>query len=212
MKLNFFSAWAAITLLFASAPVMRADLLEMVNGDRYSGKVLSMSADTVVLNSEVLGKINVPRGKVARLTLGTAATPKTAADPAQPISTNQLIIISVPPAAGSPVDLSAALQQLGGSTNLVDQIRQQVFAGNPGGAAKYDQMVSGLLSGQINLNDLRQQAQSSADQLRELKRQLPEAGDSFDAYLQVLDNFLKETASQPANAATPLSPRQQPER
>ena len=211
MKLNFFSAWAAITLLFASAPVMRADLLEMVNGDRYSGKVLSMSADTVMLNSEVLGKINVPRGKVARLTLGAAA-PKTAVGPAQPISTNQPIIISVPAAAGSPVDLSAALQQLGGSTNLVDQIRQQVFAGNPGGAAKYDEMVSGLLSGQINLNDLRRQAQSSADQLRELKRQLPEAGDSFDAYLQVLDNFLKETAGQPANATTPLSPRQQSDR
>jgi hypothetical protein len=53
----------------------------------------------------------------------------------------------------------------------------------------------------VNLNDLRQQAQASAEQLRELKRDLPEAGDSLDAYLQVLDSFLKETANEPAGAA-----------
>jgi len=202
MKIKRLFAWAGITFMVVTAPGVRADVLEMQNGDRYSGKVLSMSAETVVLNSEVLGKINVPRGKVARLTFGAnAAAPKTAAGPAQPAATNQPIIISVPPAATvvSNMDLSAALQQLGGNTNFVDQIRQQMFAGNPGAAAKYDEMVGGLLSGQMNLNDLRRQAQSSADQIRELKRTFPEAGDSFDAYLQVLDNFLNETANQPAN-------------
>jgi hypothetical protein len=53
---------------------------------------------------------------------------------------------------------------------------------------------------------VRQQAQTAAAQLRELKRQLgPEADDSLDGYLQMLDSFIRETANEPADAA-PKSP------
>ena len=46
-------------------------------------------------------------------------------------------------------------------------------------------MVNGLLSGQMNLNDVRREARSSADQLRELKKELgPDADDSLDGYLR----------------------------
>jgi hypothetical protein len=197
----------------ATTLAVRADVLEMQNGDRYSGAVLSMTADTVVLNSEVLGKINVPRSKVASLKFGSntnAVAPKTAvAAPVRPanINTNQSIIISGASVANTNADLAAAFRQLGADTNFVGQIRQQMFAGSPGAAAKYDEMVNGLLSGQINLGDLRKQAQASADQLRALKRDMPEAGESLDAYLQVLDGFLNETANEPANATvTPSSP------
>jgi hypothetical protein len=62
-------------------------------------------------------------------------------------------------------------------------------------------MVNGLLSGTMSMGDLRKQAQDSANQLRELKRQLgPDAGDEVDTYLQVLDSFLKETANEPGTA------------
>ena len=88
----------------------------------------------------------------------------------------------------------------------VGQIRQQMLAGSPEATRKYDEMVSGLLSGQLSVGDIRQQAQSAAAQLREMKRELgPEADESLDGYLQVLDSFIKETASEPADAA-PKSP------
>jgi len=190
--------------LFGAAPRVRADLVEMQNGDRYAGKVLSVSADTVVLDSEVLGKINVPRKKVASLAFGTNAAASTAAANLTRVSTPTNL-----PAAGSSaaltntnVDLSAALRRLGANTNFVAQIRQQMLAGSPEAAGKYDEMVNGLMSGQLNMDDLRSQAKSYADQLREMKRDLgPEAGDSIDAYLGVLDDFLKETAPGPASAA-----------
>jgi len=52
------------------------------------------------------------------------------------------------------------------------------------------------MSGKLNLNDLRREAKTSADQLRALKRDLgPDAGESLDIYLNVLDGFLKETAA-----------------
>ena len=42
---------SGIILMFVAATRLRADLVEMQNGDRYAGKVLSVSADTVVLES-----------------------------------------------------------------------------------------------------------------------------------------------------------------
>jgi hypothetical protein len=203
-----------IAMAITAVAAVRADVLEMQNGDRYSGTVLGVTADTVVLKSEVLGKINVPRGKVAALKFGsstnepvakTAAAP--IAPPLRPANTNQPIIITGTPLANTNADLAAAFQQLGADTNFVAQIRQQMFAGSPAGAAKYDEMVSGLLSGQISVGDLRKQALAAADQLRALKRDMPEAGESLDAYLQVLDGFLNETANQPASATpAPSSP------
>ena len=207
-KQRFFLS--GIILMFVAAPRLRADLVEMQNGDRYAGKVLSVSADTVVLESEMLGKINVPRKKVASLMIGTnAATPNTATNIARvSVSTNLPTAAPAAALANTNVDLSAALRRLGANTNFVAQIRQQMLTGSPEAAGKYDEMVNGLMSGELNLNDLRREAKSNADQLRELKRDLgPEAGDSIDAYLGVLDNFLKETAAEPASATPqPKSP------
>jgi hypothetical protein len=222
MKIKPWFVWAGVLLTFAVAPALRADVLEMQNGDRYSGKVLSMSANIIVLNSEVLGRINVPRSKVASMTFGTNSAPVAftaaattgGAAVAQnaaanipniplPVSTNLPIMVTGTPAATTNVnnpDLSSAFRQLGMNTNFIGEIRQQMFAGNPQASAKYDEMVNSLLSGQLNMGELRRQAQASADQLRELKRGLPEAGDALDSYLQILDSFLKETANEPANA------------
>ncbi len=193
--------------MLLAAPGLRADVLEMQNGDRYSGKVVSVSPDTVILNSEVLGKITVPRNQVVNLSLGTNdIAAKAASNPAQPISTSLPTATALAALANTNVDLSAAFRQLGANTNFVGQIREQMLAGNPEAARKYDEMVSGLLSGQLNVSDVRRQAQAAVGQLRELKQQLgPEADESLDGYLQVLDSFIKETANEPADAA-PKSP------
>ena len=199
-KLLFVSS--GIFFLFVAAPGLRADQVEMQNGDRYFGRVLSMSADNVTLESEVLGKITVPRKKVASLAFGTnAAAPKAAANIA-PVSVPTNFPAAASPAAlaGTNTDLSAAFRDLGANTNFIGQIRGQMLAGNTEAASNYDKMVSDLMSGKLNLDDLRRQAKSSADQLREIKRDLgSEAGGSLDAYLDVLDNFLKETTAEPTN-------------
>ena len=204
MRFKLLFVLSGMIFMFVAAPRLRADLVEMQNGDRYSGKVLSVSADTVVLESEVLGKINVPRKKVATLMIGAnAATPNTATNIAR-VSASTNLPAAVPAAAlaNTNVDLSAAFRNLGANTNFIGQIRQQMLAGNSEAASNYDKLVSGLMTGKLNMDDLRREAKSSADQLRELKRDLgPDAGDSINAYLSVLDNFLKETDGQPASAA-----------
>ena len=198
-KLLFVSS--GIVFIFIAAPLSRADQVEMQNGDRYSGRVLSVSADTVVLESEVLGKIHVPRKKVASLAFGTNAAPKAATNVARvSVPTNLPTAASFATLANTNADFSAALRHPGANTNVVRQIRDQMLAGSPEAASKYDELVNGLRSGKLNLNDIRREAKSSADQLRALKRDLgAEAGDELDVYLNVLDNFLKETAAEPAS-------------
>jgi hypothetical protein len=205
LKLLFTRSGMILGLIVALG--LRADVLEMQNGDRYSGKVISVSPDTVVLTNEVLGKITVPRSKVANLSFGTnTVVPKVAVALAPPVSTNLPAIAAPSAGANTNMDLSAAFRQLGASTNFVGQVRQQMLAGSPEATRKYDEMVSGLLSGQLSVGDIRQQAQAAAAQLREMKRELgPEADESLDGYLQVLDSFIKETANEPA-PATPKSP------
>jgi hypothetical protein len=204
MSLKLLFAGSGMILMLISTPKVRADILEMQNGDRYSGKVVSVSPDTVVWTNEVLGKIAVPRSKVASLSFGTnAVVPKVPDKLAQPVSTNPPATTAPTILANTNLNLSAAFRQLGANTNFVGQIRQQMLAGNPEAVRKYDEMVNGLLSGQLNVSDLRKQAEASAAQLRELKRELgPDADASLDGYLQVLDSFIKETANEPADASS----------
>jgi len=163
-----------------------------------------MSADTVVLKSDILGVINVPRKLVTNLAIGANAPAPAAASPKSPAPASP---------AGSPAsgaDLSGALRGLGAGTNFIGQIRQKLLASNPEAASNYDAMVSGLLSGSLDMEDLRRQARSAADQLRELKRAGgADPGIPVDAYLEVLDNFLNETTGGPTNAA-PALPRKSP--
>src|SRR6266511_3578584 len=48
----------------------RSDRVEMQNGDRYFGRVLSLNTNTLILQSDVFGTVHLPRGKVALITLG----------------------------------------------------------------------------------------------------------------------------------------------
>lgn len=188
---------------FIAALLVRADEVEMLNGDRYFGKVLSVSADSVSLESEVLGRINVPRKAVAHVTIGARGfASKASTAPAQrPESTNSPgSAATTTPVTGN-ADLSTAFRNLGANTNFIPQVRERMLLGNPEAEAKYDEWVNGLLTGKLDMNDLRREAESSADQLRAIKQDLgPDAGDSLDAYLEVLDRFLKETADQPTNS------------
>jgi hypothetical protein len=201
-KLRFLS-FGIVFIAIASSP-LRADELAMQNGDRYFGKVLSVSVDNVVLQSEVLGRINVPRKNVASLAFGTNSIAPNAAVFAAPVSiaTNLPTAAALANAANTNLDLSAALRNSSAGTNVIRQIRDQMLAASPEAAGKYDELVNGLLSGSMSMDDLRREAQSDADQLRALKHDLgPDAGDSLDGYLDVLDDFLNEpdsaAASQP---------------
>jgi hypothetical protein len=183
----------AVALLAIGPSRARADQVEMQNGDRYVGNVLSLSADTLVLQNEVLGTVNLPRSRVSYVRLGAVSSAG-----ATPLPSSKTAKARVPSAAGpaASTNSTGGFSQLGAHTNLIRQVQKQFLAdAGPEANQKFDELLSGLMSGKLTVNDLRAQAQSAADQLREMKRQGGEgAGFATDTYLTILDHFLKETA------------------
>jgi hypothetical protein len=187
---------------------LRADQVEMQNGERYVGKVLSLNADTLVIQSEGLGALRLPRSKVAAVSFG----PNAASSLAQPaLQTNSQ------PHGGSGAPISAAPglsslpQGAGSMTNLIQQVQAQFLSdASPEAKDKFNELVGGLLSGKLTVNDIRAQAQSAADQIRAAKRELgDEAGNAMDGYLAILDQFLKQTAPSPTSSTNVSSPSPQ---
>jgi len=183
----------AALLLFVAADWLLADQVEMQNGDRYAGQVLSLNTNIVVFQSDVLGTVQLPRAKVAVITLGAGSATNS---PALPSLTNaQVSAPSATPANTAP-NLSPALRQLGANTNLIQQVQKQFLSGaGPEANTKFNDLLGGLMSGRLSVDDIRAEAKSAADQLRALQRESGEdAGFATDAYLAILDHFLKETA------------------
>ena len=181
-----------------------ADRVEMQNGDRYNGRVVSLSAESVVLQSDILGKITLPRAKVALLTVGGAAPAASAvpvanavAAPVMPLTNRASGTVQSIVLTNGNADIAGALRHLGANTNFIEQVRGQFLAdAGPAANQKFDDMVGGLMSGKIDMASLRAQAKSAADQLRSYQHDLgPEAGDALSSYLGILDNFLRETDS-----------------
>jgi len=180
-----------LTFSFTAAFTLRADQVVMQNGDRYNGKVLSVSPTNVVLQSDVLGVVNLSRGKVASMAMGVVPT------------TNAAPVVSTPKTNPS-TDLSAAVRQLQTQSNMVNQVRAQFLsAASPEVNQKFDEMLNALGTGKMSIADLRAQAKSAADQLRELEK---EAGGDVSGtagmYLSILDSFLAETESTSTFATT----------
>jgi hypothetical protein len=189
--------FACALLLLLAAPLrMWGDQIEMQNGDRYVGQVLSLDAKTVVLQSAVLGTVRVARSKVAVITLGPAPSTNS---PPLPLPANAQPAV---PAATAATNAAPALRGLGANTNLIQQVQKQFLSGaGPEANDKFNELLGGLMSGKISVEDIRTQAKTAADQLRAVQRESGEdAGFATSTYLAILDHFLKETA--PSGAAT----------
>jgi len=189
----------AALILFAGAGRLQADQVELKNGDRYAGHVLSLNSNSVVLQSEVLGTLRLPRSRVAVITLGPVPATNS---PALPLPTNASTPAAATTSSNVASNLALALPGLSVSTNLIQQVQKQFLSGaGPEANSKFNELLGGLMSGKLSVEDIRAEAKAAADQLRALQRESGEdAGFAASAYLSVLDHFLKETA--PSGAAT----------
>jgi len=191
-----------LLVLGAAVSLVRADTVEMQNGDRYNGKILSVDTNTVVIQNDVLGTVRLPRDKMANLIVNADA--RTNGVVAAPATPRQLSAPTNPV-----IDLSSALRQLGANTNFIQQVQSQMLSSaGPEANKKFNELVGGMMSGKITVNDIRAEANSAVKQLKELKRDLGEgAGDDLDGYLAILEGFLRETTPE-SKGATNAPPAQ----
>lgn len=209
MASNFFKHVAAV-LCAAVALGARADMLELINGDHYRGTVVSMDAANVVFQSEIQGRVVLPRGKVAVVTLNAVgAKPVATASPAIPpaslpaVAPKTNVTGLVPGNHGNAV--VEELRKQGVDSHLIDQVQQQIFGkASPEAAQKFDQIMGGLMTGRLSVDDIRKEAQSSINQIKVAKKELgPDAGEMLDSYLSILEKFMQESGSETTPPASP---------
>lgn len=221
-KLAFPSLAIAALFSVALAPAAKADLLELINGDHYRGIVISMTPSNVVFQSEIQGRVTLPRNKIAQITLHDVI-PKPAPATNAVAATNAPLIRSgatpdagsaapPPPGSTTTIQSSAVVEQLrrkGVDPKLIDQVQEQIFGkSSPAASQKFNEMVGGLMSGSISVADIRKQALSGIAEIQAAKKELgPDAGDMLDGYLSILQNFVQQSATDttitPPSAVTP---------
>ncbi|HEY3762494.1 MAG TPA: hypothetical protein VGN23_12175 [Verrucomicrobiae bacterium] len=189
---------ASTTFLFAlywAGPVC-ADQVVMLNGDVLNGSVLSANTNAVTLQNSNLGTVVLPRAKISSINFGAATTG---------VTPGSITTTPAPSVSDTNTDMAAMLRGLQSDSNLVQQVQSQILgSASPDAVKKFNDMLNGLSTGQIDMTSLRQQAQSEADELRSLKKDLgPNDTGEVDSYLAILDDFLQETA--PTNSRATLS-------
>jgi hypothetical protein len=190
MKQMVFTSCIVAALLL-KAVSLRADQVEMQNGDRYVGKVLSLDSKTLLLKNDNLGAIRLSRAKVTHVTFGASTVTNVA--PALTATNSQPTTPAVTTTNSQP-NFAASLKTLGANTNAVKQIQSQFLAGaGPEANAKFNEMVSGLMSGKMDINALRAEAQKAAADLKKMKREVGDDTGMLDSYLSILDNFIQES-------------------
>ena len=143
-----------------------------------------------------IGAMLVPKDGLA---LGANAPTHAPVAPRVVTATNHLV--------HSSTNVSAALRN-GTNAAAVEQIRQQMLTGTtPEVNQKYDEMLGGLMSGKLSVNDIRGQAKTAIGQINQLKKESPQTDPMLDAYLEILQNFVNEAeAAAPAKPALPAPP------
>ena len=200
----------AVTFLtLVAAPNSGADQVEMSNGDRYIGRVVSLNSNTLVLQSEVLGTLRLPRTTIQNITLDSgraAALTNTGISNPLTLRSNSLVRVPAPNSTNSPNDFSTALRQLGSQSNTLRQVQEQLLTGaGPEAQAKFNDLLGGLISGKIDMDGLRAEAKSTLEQATKVRGELgEEGGGMLDSYLAILDGFLRET--EPASVGTNKPP------
>jgi hypothetical protein len=173
----------------------RNDEVRMRNGDCLGGRVLSLNSNSLLFLSPVLGKVSLPRCEVAFIALRPLATHKNA------LALSNTNLDTPPPQSG---DLAAALSQYDPNSGTVQDLKNQLLSNaGPAATQKFNEMLAGLMSGKMTVDDIRSQAQTVSAQARALKRDLGNdpAAEALDGYLDILDSFLQQTT--PAAVAKP---------
>src|SRR5262245_29241861 len=130
-----------VSLILYGQPIAIADQVQMRNGDQYFGSVLSLNKDTLVIQSDVLGTLRLPRDKVAFVGFGAHPI---AQNPVTAYPTNKIVRSPALTVTNGTADLSAAVQQAGGSSNVLQQIEAQYLSdASPEAKAKFNELLGG---------------------------------------------------------------------
>lgn len=217
----------AALLVAVASTAARADTLRLANGDTIQGKVVAVDDQHVTIESENFGRLVLPRAKVVGMAFGDAAPraaagkksgeqPSIADVKIDPKDKPEDILRKLIPRgfdlgavkemargekpAANPEDVVRQLREAGGVDPAVRRELMMRIPGftSPAVQGYFDKQVNGLMSGEISLGDIRNDAVKVRDQLEDLKKELGPSGQALDGYLGILNGFIQDTQSVPA--------------
>jgi hypothetical protein len=213
---------SALLPALLSARFASADEVELVNGDRVSGSVLSLTDAELRIQSELLGEIAVPRKSVAAIYLGDhrptvrAAAPTNAPAASGPAAANgpaqtpeelfsKLTGHAVPQAGcTSPEDVLKQLKSRELTPQAIGDVQKAFpLLAAPEAQGYFNSMLSGLMTGEKDIGDLHKDAVQARDMLEDLKKDLGPEGAALNGYLGILNRFIDETTPPPASKPKP---------
>lgn len=162
-----------LAVLMASGGAARADLLTIINGDRYHGAIELVNDKEVHLKSEILGLIKIPRAKVSAIQFGDVKAAETK------------------PAAAT---TTTSGKELVFDPKAIEKVQQEFLGtATPEANDMFAEMLQGLSSGKINVEDIRTQARETLQQLKELQSELGEEADNplLSTYSAILERFVR---------------------
>jgi hypothetical protein len=171
---------------FATGVLVRADIVNLVNGDRFTGSVELVNAKEVQLKGDSIGTISVPRTNVASIYFGTN----------QP--SGKLAGATKDPSASGPFDAKA-----------IEKVQDDFLAtAGPEANAMFKDLVQSLASGKLNIEDIRNQARDSLKELKELQADVGEDADNplLQSYVGILEQFINKGSTNRAKIEPPKKP------
>jgi hypothetical protein len=189
------TALAAVLLICARTP---ADSVQLANGDVLNGRVVALDEKQLRLESDVHGKLSIPRAKIVSIMLGDRKIPPAASVPGAAAPAGQ---------ASGLDDIFKQLRAGGAGPNEVGEIQKLMpLLANPEAMQFFQGKVQGLRDGSLSVQDIRREAMRARDQVKEATKGLgPEADQALAPYLGILDHFIRESdpaRQQPAKAPT----------
>ena len=186
----------AFTILLIGTQPAAADSVQLANGEVLKGKVLALDDKQITLESESLGKLSIPRAKVATITLGdkppvAVVAPKV--DPTTPVlsKTAEDVLKQLKAKGANPKDLSEL---------------QKAFPelSSPEASKIFNDTLQGLATGKKSIQDVRNDAIKARDELKKLTEdQGPDVEAATNPYLNILEKFIRETTPKEEKKTSP---------
>ena len=174
-----------------------------------NGKVLSLDAKVLKLQSGVLGEITLQREKVVTIRLGDPSKQgRQSSDASHRAATPSASTTPKAPAIPTVEDVLKQLQIEGIDAKTMGAIQGQFpLLANPEVQAYLGEKVTGLASGTIGIQDIRKDAVKVRDEIVDLKKDLGPQGDALNGYLSILESFIRRTdPGTPTSGNKPNSP------
>jgi hypothetical protein len=215
---------AVSTTILASllgANFVRADYVELVNGDLIHGEVVSLDDQELRLMSNIHGAVIIARDKVAGIGFGDRRPPRPADDAARVGTRTRAaggrivagdganVTATVPVAPLPAQDIVRQLRAQGLSAENVAELQKAIpMLKDPGAKRYFDDTVKGLVEGDLNVEDIRKQAIRARDEYQKSIKGLgPDAeralNQAFGGYMQILERFIRESDPKAANQKQP---------